>query len=247
MQWYYEQILSEKKREFKCPHHRPLTSYGTGWGAHTCCLIEDSCTFLSYGISIDYSFDVDLAQKHGCKGYLFDPTVTYNKHISPPLPLEFYKIGAPMLDEASPFPVMSPYDWAIQNQVSFNILKMDCEGCEYALYSDNLKTNFTMLDTLEQFVIEVHLGQGFMKSDKHFWAYAGLLRVLFEHDFQIVDSELGGCSWLDARLGCNEKMTKYGCVGGKRADNVSMNVEGGNTCQNILFSKVYSRTLGMKA
>lgn len=55
-----------------------VVTYGNDWGRHHLCETNmgKPCFFYSFGISYDFSFDVDVHNSMGCKGIGFDPTVS---------------------------------------------------------------------------------------------------------------------------------------------------------------------------
>ena len=106
----------------------------------------DPCVYYSFGISGEFSFETDLSKSWNCKGYLLDPTVNHNAKIDRNL---FFAVGANMLDKYDDYArgrtgkLQSHWDTVslpkLQNFLghkNINLVKMDCEGCEYAIARD---------------------------------------------------------------------------------------------------------------
>jgi len=114
--------------------------YGTGWGAHELCEVKPSnnCKFVSFGISSDYTFDTDMANTAKCKGLALDPTVNHPSKLHDNV--WFLNMGATSLEQM-------PSSWIVTSVPALlkwvkwdyiDVLKMDCEGCEYAIARDVL-------------------------------------------------------------------------------------------------------------
>jgi hypothetical protein len=54
---------------------------------------------LSYGINNDYSFELDLRNKTGCRVLAMDPTINHPSELAPGV--LFLKVGAPTLPVTS--------------------------------------------------------------------------------------------------------------------------------------------------
>jgi len=71
---------------------------GRGFGGHAVCDTppRQPCTFYSFGTQWDYSFDLDLAYKWGCKGVALDPSVIHPSQLGPNI--TFMNVAATTLD-----------------------------------------------------------------------------------------------------------------------------------------------------
>ena len=58
---------------------------------------KDNCTFFSFGINDDPSFDVQLGEEWGCRGFAGDPTVQHPSKLHPRV--TFHSVGASMLSD----------------------------------------------------------------------------------------------------------------------------------------------------
>lgn len=209
--------------------------YGKGWGGHTLCNLTGrlpvNCTFVSFGISNDYSFDTDLAENHGCSGFAFDPSVTYSTQLGKNL--IFLQIGANLYPPShfthfsGGFALASvPLLMKSLNVRDVNILKMDCEGCEYALAEDVLSSDPHFFHRVDQFALEIHVSKAWVKS-KEYGVQLGKLFVLLEKaGLELAHVALTPCHPTDEDMGCDAFLTSagYPC---KR----------GEMCQNLLFAR----------
>jgi len=172
-----------------------LVSMGKGWGEHMLVAMPptSNCVFVSYGISNDWSFDSDVSKKWNCMGFLFDPTVNHPAVLKPGN-LYFRKLGAPMVDP-SPFETISPvkfkadlgYDW-------LNILKMDCEGCEFQLYDDVIAEDPAFFTKVGQFAIEIHISKFWIKNDTYVEKLGALFHLLFVSGLDLAHAAITHCA-----------------------------------------------------
>mmetsp|Transcript_48054 Transcript_48054/g.125100 ORF Transcript_48054/g.125100 Transcript_48054/m.125100 type:complete len:338 (+) Transcript_48054:3-1016(+) len=197
--------------------------------ASTTCPDYGQCNFLSYGINRDFSFDTALAS-HGCRGFLFDPTVSHPFHITDNS--VFLKVGAPLLNDTSPWASSSAASVATALALErIAVLKMDCEGCEYAI-SDSILCSSAepgcdrhFFDKVDQFTIEVHTLTAFAPTAEHVMGLAKLLWLLDESGLKFVLSEDGACSRNHQVTGCPEEFRAAG-------------FDCGHGCKNPLFARV---------
>ena len=77
--------LAEFGQEMLATQHSTrckIVGMGSAHGEHSLCAElkpHGTCTFYSYGISHDYSFDTVMADEWGCKGVALDPSVSILK------------------------------------------------------------------------------------------------------------------------------------------------------------------------
>jgi len=208
--------------------HCTIKQYGTGWGAHDLCQMPASalCRFISFGISNDYSFDTDLANNN-CKGLALDPTVTHPAKIHNNV--WFMAIGATSL--ASP-----PASWIVTSVPSLlkwvqwdkiDVLKMDCEGCEYAIARDLLLEDPDMFRRVKQFAVEVHVSRTWVSTTEAVINMGKLFYLLEEAGHKLISATFLSCSPVDEAPGCHTMLEDLGypCQSGKM-------------CHNYLFARV---------
>jgi len=215
----------------KNPSSDSLTKMGNNWGAH---FIKDAnnsmrgnpCIFYSYGISNDWSFDSDLSSQWKCTGFLLDPTVVHSSNLQPPN-LYFLNFGAPLIDSGNAINMISPQQlMKALGHKYISILKMDCEGCEYAMARESAMAGPEFWNHIGQLAIEVHLSKVWAKDDLHV-VYIGLLfDMLYNHGFDLIHSYITGCHPLDEEPGCGDllKEAAFPCSSGRM-------------CHNYLFAK----------
>jgi hypothetical protein len=215
-----------------------LSVYGSGWGKHELCSLstfikpDGFCTFWSFGTSTDASFDLDLIAKHGCHGMALDPSVSYATNQFGEKAV-FTQMGARLKESSSYQP--TPGAWFLANVPllaralsieKLQVLKMDCEGCEYALADDILKHDELFLDKVDQFAIEVHTTAMIAKTRDHALALGRLYHLLQEAGLELVHAAVQYCNDEHAAFGHQEEFI---AVGYPHTRN--------DYCQNLLFAK----------
>lgn len=172
---------------------------GSHWGGHDILPLDSSassCTIVSYGLSNDVSFEVFLYETYGCHGLAMDPTVNDDgvaAQALAPTTIEFRKSGAPILGEVL-FEAETSVPDAI-GEVSSNgklsLLKMDCEGCEYAIARDSPTKN--IFDGIDQFIVELHIDKRFLRGNKELQGFEDLLSMIARSGMEMVRVQFSGC------------------------------------------------------
>lgn len=91
-----EQLLTGRDDSFfKCKKRVRVGSSGDG-GWYMCedYPLPSDCIIYSIGIANDYSFDVQVSKKYGCKVYSFDPTVNHTPVLDDVGLVKFFKLGS---------------------------------------------------------------------------------------------------------------------------------------------------------
>lgn len=215
-----------------------LTQYGTGWGKHELCSLstfikpDGFCTFWSFGTSTDASFDVDLIAKHSCHGMALDPSVSYATNMLGDKAV-FFQMGARLKESTSFQPTQG--SWFLANVPllakalsieRLQVLKMDCEGCEYALADDILANDELFLDKIDQFAIEVHTSALIAKTRDHAVALGRLYILLHEAGLELVHAAVQYCNAEHESYGHQQEFIAVGYPHSKN-----------DYCQNLLFAK----------
>ncbi|KAI9098353.1 hypothetical protein DFS34DRAFT_110660 [Phlyctochytrium arcticum] len=236
--------VSRLEQNKSLPKACKIKDFGTNWGKHELCdrppKRDAGCVFYSFGIDNDYSFDEQLSKDWNCRGYMLDPTVTHPSRIG--TNLYFFSVGASLLDAAdaggagSSMRGTTADGWQITSLPSLkswlgtphiDVLKMDCEGCEYSLARDVAALDPYFFANVDQLAIEIHISKAWIKSPAHAH-YLGLLyHMLQYHGLHMVASDITPCAANDEAPGCPAELeaVNYPC-GPTRM------------CHNYLFSKL---------
>lgn len=185
-----------------------------GKDGHTTCgpKPQQPCSFISFGINDNYSFDTEVADAWGCRGFASDPTVHHPSKLHPNV--TFHNIGATMLqdNEERLTNKGGNVDWWVTSFPKLryflgldkiDLLKIDCEGCEVALARDMLREDPYFLHHVDQISIETHVTKAWMSTREHVY-YFGLLLVLLE--------EAGFVMEWSSVFGCSKRHEVYGCI-----------------------------------
>ena len=204
------------------------TEVGSGWGAHSLCNpIKHGCIFYSFGISSDYSFDSQLAEMFECSGFAADPTVSHTSSLHPRV--TFHQIGAKMLHEPAQtkwFSTSMPSLMKWRGDKYVDILKMDCEGCEYSLAKDVLLEDPTFFHKIGQFAFEIHVSKVWIATIEEIYALGKLFELLYDAGLQLAHASVGGCASYDEAPGCLKELMEIGIPCGQ-----------GKSCHNYLFGR----------
>lgn len=221
--------------------------FGKGWGGHA--LVENvstgrppgsagPCIFYSYGISIDYSFDEELARDWGCHGFLFDPSIVYPASMAHGM--RFFYLAAPLLDSDHQRPCLEARKCALPAEASpprvmalfghswISVLKMDCEGCEFALARDVAAADPTFFSRVGQFAVEVHVPRTFLKGGMELHFLGLLYHMLSAHGFELVQAKVKMCGRKHEETGCLPELVALGYPCGI-----------GRGCHNYLFARLH--------
>lgn len=203
-----------------------VQTYGKGWGGHNLCELPrpvlKSCRFWSFGVSNDYSFDTGLSEA-GCSGFAFDPSVTYPSQLTDRV--IFVQLAANMLTEDEKLPEYTyaslPKLMQALHVADLEVLKLDCEGCEFALFSDVRQSGHNMFDRVQQLTIELHLSDAFMHSRDHVIELGRLFQLLAMSSMHLASVDFTTLGQME--IGCTRMAgTGYPC-------------EKGLACHNLLF------------
>jgi len=214
----------------KFPGSCDLYSYGGNKeGGHKLCRLQksDYCRFLSYGISNIYTFDTELSDL-GCEGAGLDPTVNHLSKLTDNV--YFMQIGAPMLEKTDPrWLVYSPIRMMeFMGYKKLTVLKMDCEGCEYAIAKFLEEEDMDFLSKVDQFSLELHVTTKWIQTDEHLTNLGKLFYYLKKAGFKMMTGSVDSCSWSDEVIPCRDEFQQLNYPCGN-----------GHSCHNMLFSRVH--------
>ena len=108
-----------------------------------------------------------------------------------------------------------------------SVLKMDCEGCEYALYDHAMEHDSLFFERVDQFVIEAHLSRKWAADWKSVLNYGRLLALLQRAGFHLYDARIGWCSGGEP-MGLDDLFVSSGYY--RRS---------GGHCENLLFARAH--------
>jgi hypothetical protein len=200
-------------------------------GAHSLCIIppKQPCLFYSFGISNDCTFDRELADTWKCQGLSFDPSVVHRSQLHPTV--TFHMIAARTLsdEDDSHWPLVAsiPALKKCFKHERINVLKMDCEGCEFSLARDVENEMPDFFSFVDQVAVEIHVSKFWMKTWTHVMNLAKLFALLNSNNLQLADVDMGPCAGFYQSYGCSSALLEagYPC-----ATNM--------TCQNLLFARI---------
>lgn len=108
------------------------------------------CNVMSIGSNNDWSFEIAVHQLNPlCNIYTFDHTITPAQK---PDFVTFLPFGLSEMDEENLLTIPSAVQKIGLQGQKIDIFKIDCEGCEYALFNH---TDFNLVH-LQQIVVEIH-------------------------------------------------------------------------------------------
>lgn len=145
--------------------------------------------------------------------------------------MTFHNIGANSPGEASnkwlQTSVPALRKWLKHQRVE--VLKMDCEGCEYSIAADILAEDPDFFHAVRQFAVEVHWSRVWVKSTTEMYGFASMLDLLEEAGFQLMHADLTTCGPADQQTGLLPELEPL----------FPLLFEGSPThCHNYLFAKV---------
>lgn len=191
------------------------------YGAHAICNYPPSkrnkkfCLFYSFGIGKNYQFDLDLANEWNCQGVAFDPNVQYEAKIHPNI--TFHMIAARTLSEENDrrWPLVStvPKIQKSFSHITIDVLKMDCEGCEYSLARDIEEENPNFFDNIDQFATEIHVAKYWINSEMHLLNMGKLFLLLEQAGLRLMHASMSGLGYESKNLQCPQEILdiKYPC------------------------------------
>jgi hypothetical protein len=213
------QLLREFGEDFRRVKASPVTAcqrttMGSDYGAHTLCDYPpgSDCQALSFGIQQDWTFDSDLVDRWNCTVFALDPSVTH--------PSNLHKGRVYFIQAAANTLEPLPETWHLQTSVPSlrrwlnldrsSILKMDCEGCEYALAMDVEREEPNMWYKIDQFAVEIHISRYWIKSFAHVRNLALLYAQLRQAGLALTEVSQGGCAPSHEELGCPSELLEAG-------------------------------------
>uniref|UniRef100_A0A7S3QJH9 Methyltransferase domain-containing protein n=1 Tax=Chaetoceros debilis TaxID=122233 RepID=A0A7S3QJH9_9STRA len=218
-----------------------------GKNGHKICgpRLTQPCSFISFGINDDPSFDRELGD-WGCRGFAGDPTVQHPSKLHDKV--TFHNVGATMLQDNEERLINKGgvEDWWMTSFPKLryflgldkiDILKIDCEGCEVALSRDMLREDPYFLSHVDQISIETHMTKTWMTSNEHVYYFGLLLVLLEEAGFVMEWSSIFGCSKRHEVAGCMDSIVESGWPCGYDPWPGHPTVVKGRSCQEYTWKR----------
>jgi len=146
---------------FDCPHSVERIGHSGDGGKWVCGLKhlakkQEPCVVYSYGVSYETSFEEEIASRTNCSIYLFDHTINVGSIQLPkkfPKRVFIEKIGLGVNDTNTLRSIRSTMKK--YNHDFIDILKMDTEGSEFAVF-ENIQKDFPTALPFGQLQMEIH-------------------------------------------------------------------------------------------
>ena len=227
--------------EFKNGHAlcgpRPTTTTTTA---------SNNCTFFSFGINDDPSFDIQLGEDWGCRGFAGDPTVNHPSRLHPRV--TFHSVGASMLsdNEERKMDKGGSEEWYMTSMPKLRfwlgvehitIIKLDCEGCEFAFARDILREDPHFLLHVDQISIETHVTRTWLNTREELYYFALHFALLEEAGFRLEWSHIFGCSKRHEVTGCHPDLERFGFPCGYEPWPGKTKVVIGRSCHDFLWKR----------
>lgn len=207
---------------------------------------NNNCMFFSFGINDDPSFDVQLAEEWHCRGFAGDPTVEHPSKLHPLV--TFHNVGASMLSDNEERKINKGgnEEWFTTSMPKLrywlgvehvDIIKLDCEGCEFALARDMLREDPYFLHHVDQISIETHVTRTWLNTREELYYFALHFALLEEAGFRLEWSDVFGCSKRHEVEGCHPDLEKYGFPCGYTNFPHRKNVVKGRSCHDFLWKR----------
>jgi Methyltransferase domain len=147
----------------RCTENRRVGHFGEGgkWICDPdCLLVPQHCTIFSVGSNNEFSFEESL-QSHECQIFTFDHTTNGAAH---PAFVHFSQVGIAPVSSGN---LKSLPDLAAMVNVStIDVFKIDCEGCEFAVFNDPSTLDF-IEHHVKQILIEGALALSLIRLKAH--------------------------------------------------------------------------------
>lgn len=233
----------KSKKQGDCVFDKEIGSTG-----HTLCgpAPPQPCTFFSFGINDDPSWDREVADIWKCRGFAADPTVSHPSKLHDNV--TFHNIGATMLQDNEEREINKGgaskwWDTSLPKLRYFlgvetiAIVKIDCEGCEFALSRDMLREDPSFLHHVDQISIETHVTRTWLTTTEQFYYFGLLFALLEEAGFKMEWSSIFGCSKRHEITGCIPELDKYKWPCGYEDWKGHPNVVIGRSCQEFTWKR----------
>lgn len=203
------------------------------YGRHDICAVAETvkkCTAITYGVENEYTFELKLRERFGCDVFALDPTVNHPAELA--RGVYFLKWGAPsawLNRKESAYIIVSPVEFAalVAPGEHIQLLKMDCEGCEFEIFRDVLEFDPTWFERVRQVALEVHLSKSLgLDSIKALYGFGHLLQLLEKSGHELQHVRITNCDISDESSGVMPQLLDMGFAR-----------DGEGHCHNYLFAR----------
>ncbi|KAJ3227526.1 hypothetical protein HK099_001677 [Clydaea vesicula] len=204
---------SVKVKNYICEH----IVFGDALDAQKLCdqppVTVENCIFYSFGIHFKHNFENDLVTKWGCQGIGLDPS--FNKDSELKEGLLFMKFGANLLKNEE----VSNKNWLMTsipslkrwlNHEKLAVLKLDCNGCEFALARDVSLEDPFFFENLNQLSVKMHVSKKWIKNEEYLHNMGLLLYLIEKAGLILTRVEVSSCKQEDEILGCPKFLSEIG-------------------------------------
>jgi hypothetical protein len=181
------------------------------YGRHMLCnrTYAQPCVALTYGVQREYTFELDVRERLGCRVFALDPTVNHKAELADGV--YFLKWAAPSpagvhegvtngVKQASgwvfmPPPLLANLVGVATHSQGIPVLKMDCEGCEYQVWDHVMTHDPRFFTRVDQVSLEVHLSIAIgASSTQNVLNYGRLLSLLHRSGHRLQFKDISHCS-----------------------------------------------------
>lgn len=165
---------------------------------------DEGCIVVSIGIGGSWDFEDAMAQR-GCEVHAFDPTMEYHKrhllHVRDKPGMRFYFLGlgaasganattglsggyGTILHRLRPLDELISLSLAGRLRKAIDVLKIDCEGCEWDAFADLERRTPILLARVQHLLLELHVTPRYGMT--HVTKLETLMgHVIARHDFRL--------------------------------------------------------------
>uniref|UniRef100_A0A7S2XH10 Methyltransferase domain-containing protein n=1 Tax=Lotharella oceanica TaxID=641309 RepID=A0A7S2XH10_9EUKA len=195
------------------------------------------CMFWSFGVSNADDFSRSLAEDFKCRGFALDPSsksenISHYMHTEPNVLYLPFGLAAPT---NGPFSEeISKMEWQMTSLPSLrkflmaappvkagapswdghlDVVKIDCEGCEYTIADTVLKEDRHFFKNIDQVVLELHMPKAFAPTRDVAMGIPKLIYLLEEAGLMVQPQptgKWGACSAHFERKGCADLFVELG-------------------------------------
>lgn len=208
------------------------------YGRHDICerRYSSPCVSITYGVQNEYTFELDVRDRLGCRVFALDPTVNHKAELAEGV--YFLKWAALSAAKASHIGDMSSWFHVSPTTLirtlapgtgRVSVLKMDCEGCEHSLYDECMRDDKYFFERVDQFAVEFHASKSLgMARSRDALAWGKLLVLLRDAGHKLQSVTIVHCGEEDENTGTVDELLATGYL-----------LPGDGHCHNYLFARTH--------